>query len=187
MKLKTRVTPKPVVSEDSLSSSESSESESDSSSSSDEASTNQEGDVEMIDASVSPAGKSDKRERVVYSRSPSPVPASIPSFLPTKPDGSVDTENERQLKDRFRKFWMQSVADAFQEDLVQIHKVWCRVPELKILAHSSTPTQEPGMNKSRLAMLVDSLASGADAFTSNSFSETRGVNEMDAVMGNLAH
>ena len=43
------------------------------------------------------------------------------------------------------------------------------------------------MNKSRLAVLVDSLASGADVFTSNSLSETRGVNEMDAVMGNLAH
>lgn len=43
------------------------------------------------------------------------------------------------------------------------------------------------MNKSRLAMLVDSLASGADVFTSNSILETDGVNEMDAVMGNLAH
>lgn len=43
------------------------------------------------------------------------------------------------------------------------------------------------MNKSRLAILVDSLASGADVFTSNSSSETRGVDEMDAVMGNLTH
>jgi len=161
--LKTQVSAKPVVSEDSLSSSESSESESDSESSSD----HHEDDVEMVDASVPPAGQSDKRERVVYSRSPSPVPTSVPSFLPTKPDGSVDIESERRLKDRFRKFWMQSVADAFQDDLAQIHK-------------------EPGMNKSRLAMLVDSLASGADTFTSNSFSETRGVNEMEAVMGNLA-
>jgi len=63
---------------------------------------------------------------------------------------------------------MQSVADAFQDDLVQIHK-------------------EPGMNKSRLAMLVDSLASGADVFTSNSLAETRDVNEMDVVMGNPTH
>lgn len=43
------------------------------------------------------------------------------------------------------------------------------------------------MNKSRLAILVDSLASGADVFASNSFSETRDVNEMDTLMGNLAH
>jgi ribosome assembly protein 3 len=49
------------------------------------------------------------------------------------------------------------------------------------------PVQEPGMNKSRLAMLVDSLASGADVFTSNSLTETRGVNEMDVVMGNPTH
>jgi ribosome assembly protein 3 len=119
-KLKTQVSAKPVVSEESLSSSECSESESDSESSSD----HHEDDVEMVDASVPPTGQSDKRERVVYSRSPSPVPASVPSFLPTKPDGSVDTEGERRLKDRFRKFWMQSVADAFQDDLAQIHKAW---------------------------------------------------------------
>ena len=40
------------------------------------------------------------------------------------------------------------------------------------------------MNKSRLAMLVDSLASGADVFTSNLSAETGGVNEMDVVMSN---
>lgn len=43
------------------------------------------------------------------------------------------------------------------------------------------------MSKSRLAILVDSLASGADIFTSDSISETRSVNEMDVVMGDLAH
>jgi len=63
---------------------------------------------------------------------------------------------------------MQSVADAFQDDLVQIHK-------------------EPGMSKSRLAMLVDSLASGADVFTTNTLTETGGVNEMDVVMNTPMH
>lgn len=121
MKLKGHVSAKRVVSEDSSSSSESSESESESDSSSDE-SDHQGDDVEMLDAS---ADKSGKKERVVYSRSPSPVPAPVPSFLPTKSDGSIDTESEGQLKDKFRKFWMQSVADAFQDDLVQIHKVGC--------------------------------------------------------------
>ena len=43
------------------------------------------------------------------------------------------------------------------------------------------------MNKSRLAMLVDSLASGADVFTSDTTGETSGVNEMDVVMNNLTH
>ena len=80
---------------------------------------------------------------------------------------------------------MESVADAFQEDLAQIHKVWYEVSGFKISAQLSIPIQEPGMNKSRLAMLVDSLASGADTFASNSFSDTGGADEMDAVMGNL--
>jgi len=167
VKLKTQVPTKLVVSKDSSSSSESSESDSESDSSSGGESIHQEDDVEMLDAPV-PTEKSGKRERVVYSRSPSPIPAPVPSFLPTNPDGSIDTESEQQLKDKFRKFWMQSVADAFQDDLVQIHK-------------------EPGMSKSRLAMLVDSLASGADVFTASSLAETRGMNEMDIVMSNPTH
>lgn len=154
VKLKTQVPAKPVVSEDSSSSSESSESESDSEPSSDEESVNQERDIEMIDASVSPAGKSDKRERNVHSRSPSPVPALVPSFLPTKPDGSVDTESEQQLKTRFRKFWMQSVADAFQDDLVQIHKVWHEVsrqeiPTYLFLPHSGTRNEQISASNTR--------------------------------------
>ena len=43
------------------------------------------------------------------------------------------------------------------------------------------------MNKSRLVMLVDSLASGADVFTSDAAAETSGVNEMDVVMNNPTH
>lgn len=170
VKLKTQVLAKPIVSEDSSSSESSgSESESDSSSdnSSDEKSIRHEDDVEMIDPSVPPTGRPAEQGKVMYSRSPSPTPPPVPSFLPTKPDGSTDTESEQALKDRFRTFWMQSVAGAFQDDLMQIHK-------------------EPGMNKSRLAMLVDSLASGADAFTSSSVSETRDVDEMDVLMGDAA-
>lgn len=120
VKLKAQVPTKPVVSKDPSSSSESSESESDSSS--EEEPDHQGDDVEMFDASV-PTEESGKQKRAVYSRSPSPVPPPVHSFLPTKPDGSIDTESEQQLKERFRKFWMQSVADAFQDDLVQIHKV----------------------------------------------------------------
>ena len=40
------------------------------------------------------------------------------------------------------------------------------------------------MNKSRLAMLVDSLASGADVFA---LGETHGADEMDVVMNNPTH
>ena len=128
VKLRTQVSTKPVVSEDSSSSFESD--------SSDEGSVHLEDDVEMADASA-PTENTDGQKRVVYSRSPSPVPAPIPSFLPTKPDGSVDTEGEQQLGDRFRKFWMQSVADAFQDDLVQIHKVGQEI-EKENQAHSSS-------------------------------------------------
>jgi len=136
VKLKTQVSAKPVVSEDPSSSSESSESEQDSSS---EAGSDHEGDdVEMLDASV-PNKKYGKQDKVVYSRSPSPTPAPVPSFLPTKPDGSVDTEGEQQLKDRFRKFWMQSVADAFQDDLVQIHKVGGHKEKSEMWTHHSSP------------------------------------------------
>jgi len=159
VKLKSQLPVKSLISEDSESNSES-----ESESSSIEGSVHQEDDIEMIDASAPSTEKTDKRERIVYSRSPSLVPPPVPSFLPTKPGGSVDAESEQQLRGRFRKFWMQSVADAFQDDLGQIHK-------------------EPGMNKSRLAMLVDSLASGSEVFASNSLPETCGVNEMGVVTG----
>jgi hypothetical protein len=92
----------------------------------------------MLDAPV-PNKKSGKKERVVYSRSPSPIPPPVPSFLPTQPDGSVDTGGEQQLKDRFRKFWMQSVADAFQDDLAQIHKVGDIDDVSEMQTHSSSP------------------------------------------------
>ena len=139
VKLKTQVSAKPVVSEDPSSSSESSESESERDSSSEAGSDHEGDDVDMLDASV-PNKKSGKQEKVVYSRSPSPTPTPIPSFLPTKPDGSVDTESEQQLKDRFRKFWMQSVADAFQDDLVQIHKAGGHKEKSEMWTHSSSPS-----------------------------------------------
>ncbi|KAI0695717.1 hypothetical protein BC835DRAFT_1414697 [Cytidiella melzeri] len=93
------------------------------------------------------------------SLSPSPPPpATIPSFLPS---GVHLSQQEQALRSKFRKFWMASVADAFQSDLEEIRK-------------------EPGMTTSRLAILIDSLASGADVFTAS----TRGgdVNEMEVVL-----
>jgi len=56
------------------------------------------------------------------SPSPSPAPANAPPFLP--PEGSNNREQDEQaLRDRFRQFWMASVADAFGDDLEQIRKV----------------------------------------------------------------
>jgi hypothetical protein len=53
------------------------------------------------------------------SPSPSPPPRVIPSFIPP----INGTEKDIQLKDRFRKFWMESIADGFRDDLEEIHKV----------------------------------------------------------------
>lgn len=62
----------------------------------------------------------------VASRTPSPEPTAFPSFLPPKPSeaDSEERENkERQMKERFRQFWMATVADEFKADLEEIRKV----------------------------------------------------------------
>jgi len=75
-----------------------------------------------------------------------------------------DAQNEQILKDRFRKFWMASVADGFKDDLEEIRK-------------------EPNLGTSRLALLIDSLASGADVFSSSSQpGDPQAVNEMEVVL-----
>ena len=56
------------------------------------------------------------------SPSPSPPPADAPPFLP--PNGSSSrAQDEQALRNRFRQFWMASVADAFGDDLEQIRQV----------------------------------------------------------------
>jgi ribosome assembly protein 3 len=56
------------------------------------------------------------------SPSPSPPPAGAPPFLP--PEGSSNrAQDEQALRNRFRQFWMASVADAFADDLEQIRQV----------------------------------------------------------------
>ncbi|CAK5269872.1 unnamed protein product [Mycena citricolor] len=94
---------------------------------------------------------------------PSPPPTSVPlpSFLP--PADAPDYENaENRLKERFRKFWMSSVADGFKDDLEEIR------------------LKEPNLGTSRLALLIDSLASGADVFSSST--RNGQVNEMEIVL-----
>ncbi|EPS95234.1 hypothetical protein FOMPIDRAFT_1025902 [Fomitopsis schrenkii] len=92
-------------------------------------------------------------------RSPSPDPRPCP--IPPFPGDSQDDE---LLKQRFRKFWMASVADAFSDDLGEIRK-------------------EPSLTTPRLALLIDSLAAGADLFAPASGSGEAGINEMDVAMG----
>lgn len=98
-------------------------------------------------------------------RSPSPsLPsAEIPSFLP--PNTSADYEaREQAMKHKFRQFWMSSLAEGFKEDLEEIRK-------------------EPNLGPSKLALLIDSLAAGADIFTSSASASGTDMNEVDVVMG----
>ncbi|KAF8164739.1 hypothetical protein B0H34DRAFT_641986, partial [Crassisporium funariophilum] len=132
-------------------------------SSSSDSSSSDEEDI----ASARPQGKQAQRTALktvrALSRSPSPPPTAIPSFLPSEAAGNDSASQEQQLKDRFRQFWMSSMADGFKDDLEEIRK-------------------EPNLGPSRLALLVDSLAAGADVFTSSSKNNTTMINEMDVVL-----
>ncbi len=65
-----------------------------------------------------PAKSRDRRR----SPSPSPPPSDAPPFLPPK-GSSNRAEDEQALRNRFRQFWMASVADAFADDLERIRQV----------------------------------------------------------------
>jgi ribosome assembly protein 3 len=83
---------------------------------------------------------------------------------------------------------MASVADAFGDDLEQIRQVrrQSEVPPAPC-PHFLKPScaharvKEPDMTKSRLALLIDSLASGGEVFSSHT-GENGKLNEMDVVL-----
>ncbi|KAL4082151.1 hypothetical protein V8B97DRAFT_170850 [Scleroderma yunnanense] len=89
--------------------------------------------------------------------SPSPPPPTAVAIPPFMAPGS--SEDEQVLKEKFRKFWMASLAEGFKDDLEQLRK-------------------EPNLGPSRLALLVESLAAGADVFDQTG----GGVNEMAVVV-----
>jgi ribosome assembly protein 3 len=75
-----------------------------------------------------------------HSRSPSPPDPTIPPLVTLKPTTDEEKQRDAQLRERFRKFWMASVADAFKDDLEVIQKV-CRLSFLlyyviETLAHT---------------------------------------------------
>ncbi|KNZ76948.1 hypothetical protein J132_10896 [Termitomyces sp. J132] len=82
-----------------------------SSSSSSSSSSEDESEEERV---VMPVSTKPRRA----SRSASPPSAEIPSFLS---NSSGDAKAE--MKAKFRKFWMESVADGFKDDLEEIRKV----------------------------------------------------------------
>jgi len=72
-------------------------------------------------------------------------------------------EKEKKLKERFRQFWMASVADEFKDDLEELRK-------------------EPGLTQSRLTMLINGLMTASDVFSSRAEDTPDGVNEMELVI-----
>ncbi|KAF8709720.1 Ribosome-assembly protein 3, partial [Rhizoctonia solani] len=124
------------------------------------------------------------------SHSPSPPPTALPSFLP--PSGTEGShKREEELRARFRSFWMASVADGFRADLEELHKVskftYWSASEPDLIGGRGM--QEPNLTGSRLSLLIDSLASGADVFMSGPSGTSRGglesisgINEMEVVL-----
>jgi len=135
----------------------------DSSSDSDSSESDEEDEAIDVPRGRQPQNVTSKTPRQ-FSPSPSPPSAALPSFLPSEKEGDDDDtgSKEKELKDRFRQFWMTSVADGFKDDLEEIRK-------------------EPNLGTSRLALLIDSLAAGADVFSSSSNGKDT-LNEMDVIL-----
>ncbi len=71
----------------------------------------------------SDSGPTKARDRHRSPSPPSPPPANAPPpFLPSE-GSSSRAQDEQALRNRFRQFWMASVADGFADDLDQIRQV----------------------------------------------------------------
>ena len=119
-----------------------------------------------------------------FSLSPAPSSATLPSFLPSENVEDDVGSKEKELQNRFRQFWMSSVADGFKEDLEEIRKVsrYFRLLHTMLLTcHIFFFFKEPNLGTSRLALLIDSLAAGADVFSSSSV-ENDTLNEMEVIL-----
>ncbi|KAI6099134.1 hypothetical protein F5141DRAFT_1144913 [Pisolithus sp. B1] len=151
--------------EDDPSSSSSSSSSSPSPSSSSDDDSEADNEVTEKAASLQPdiTGPSTKGPTSPARDSPSPPPPSVVATPPFINPGSP--EDELALKEKFRKFWMASLAEGFKDDLEVIRK-------------------EPNLGQSRLALLIESLAAGAEVFSSTSTDGN--VNEMEVVVDELS-
>ncbi|KAI6168934.1 hypothetical protein EDD17DRAFT_1772630 [Pisolithus thermaeus] len=122
-----------------------------------------EADNEVTEKAASPqpdiTGPSTKGPTSPARDSPSPPPPSVVATPPLINPGSP--EDELVLKEKFRKFWMASLAEGFKDDL-----------------------EEPNLGQSRLALLIESLAAGAEVFSSTSTDGN--VNEMEVVVDELS-
>ncbi|KZT20583.1 hypothetical protein NEOLEDRAFT_1075397 [Neolentinus lepideus HHB14362 ss-1] len=140
--------------------------ESDESSSSSDSESESEAEQPRVEAGVREAdapkaNSSQKAPPRQRSLSVSPPPATIPPFPPTSGVPGQESSDEQALKEKFRKFWMSSIADGFKDDLDVIRK-------------------EPNMTSSRLGLLIESLAAGTDVFSSSPDKDR--INEMEVVL-----
>ena len=91
-------------------------------SSSDSESSSSDDTTAEIPRGRQPENVTPKTPRQISS-SPSPPSAALPSFLPLENAEDDVGSKEKELQNRFRQFWMSSVADGFKEDLEEIRKV----------------------------------------------------------------
>ena len=115
------------------------ESSSESSSSGSDSET--EGDIPTVASGKLPL-KSAQTHHV--SPSPSPPPSKLPTFLPQTTTGdNDDIVQEQMMKDKFRKFWMASIADGFRDDLEEIRKVCYLCYQDMMFVNTSVNTRNP--------------------------------------------
>ncbi|CAG7848539.1 SubName: Full=Uncharacterized protein {ECO:0000313/EMBL:CCA66552.1} [Serendipita indica DSM 11827] len=86
--------------------------------------------------------------------------------LSLHPVTEVEKERDTQFRERFRGFWMKSMAEGFGEELSQLQK-------------------EPDMTKPKLAMLIDALAGGTGIYLPENGAEgtSSGVSEVEMLLG----
>jgi len=157
---------------------DSSEDESSSSASASSSEDEFDPEKEVNAKSISPDhGVSEPSAKKQERDSPSPPP---PAAVAIPPFASSSSEDEQVLKEKFRKFWMASLAEGFKDDLEELRKASKRRNvEYGCLNISD---QEPNLGPSRLALLVESLAAGADVFGQTD----KSVNEMEVVVNELS-
>jgi len=74
---------------------------------------------------------------------------------------------------------MSAIVDGFKDDLEEIRKVCVAMICFSELSKVQFSFQEPNLGPSRLALLIDSLAAGAEVFSSN---DDTTINEMNVVL-----
>jgi ribosome assembly protein 3 len=99
------------------------EDRSEQSSLSDSSSTSSASDAESV-RDGGDARMQSPHTRRPQNRSPSPPDPTIPPLVTLNPTTDEEKQRDAQLREKFRKFWMASVADAFSDDLEKIQKVW---------------------------------------------------------------